>query len=132
MIAKGSFQVTMRGEPPYDDGEGVTLGRMTIDKVFRGPLAGASQVHMLAARTPVANSAGYVALERIRGTLDGRTGSFCVVHVGLMTRGAATLTVTIVPDSGTGDLSGIEGSMRIEITGGQHYYELDYTLPQLH
>ncbi len=128
MIAKGSFEVTMHAEPPYDTADGITLARASFDKRFSGPLDASSKVHMLAARTPVETSAAYVALERITGTLDGRKGSFVVVHVGTMARGGRSLRIDIVPDSGTGELAGIAGRMNIELTEGKHLYEIDYTL----
>ncbi len=128
MIANGTFEVKMTGEPPYEVVDGVSLSRASFDKRFSGPLSGTSQVAMLAARTKVADSAGYVALERIVGQVEGKAGSFVVVHVGLMNHGAQSLTITIVPDSGTGELAGISGQMTIRIEAGQHYYALDYTL----
>lgn len=128
MIAKGSFEVTMNAEPPYDEADGVSLSRARFDKRFAGPLDATSEVHMLAARTPHEGSAGYVAVERITGALEGRRGSFVVLHMGLMRRGEDELRVVIVPDSGTGDLTGIAGTMQIEIDGGQHEYTLDYSL----
>lgn len=129
MNVKGSFEVIMTGEPPYSEVDGITLGRAALEKVFSGPLTATSKAQMLAARTSVPNSAGYVALERIEGTLDGKPGSFVVVHNGLMTRGEASLTINIVPDSGTGELAGIAGRMSIQIVERKHFYELDYTLP---
>lgn len=129
MIVNGSFEVKMSGEPPYEVVDGVSLSRASFDKRFSGALEATSQVQMLAARTPVPNSAGYVALERIVGKLEGREGSFVVVHLGLMNQGAQSLTISIVPDSGTGALAGIAGQMSIRIEGGQHFYALDYTLP---
>jgi len=128
MHVKGSFEIQMQAEPPYDSLDGVTLGRARFDKQFSGPLSATSQVQMLASRTRVENSAGYVAIERIAGTLDGKRGSFVVLHTGLMTRGERSLTITIVPDSGTGELGGISGRMDIQIVNGQHFYELDYEL----
>jgi len=128
MIAKGTFSVKMSGEPPYDEVDGVSLSRASFDKEFSGPLTACSQVQMLAARTPVANSAGYVAVERIVGSLEGKEGSFVVLHLGLMTRGADQLTVVVVPDSGTGALAGLAGTMTIDIVDGQHHYTLDYSL----
>jgi hypothetical protein len=127
MIAKGTFQITMTADPPYDPGDGVPLARAIFDKKFAGPLEGSSHVTMLSARTPVADSAGYVAIERITAVLDGRRGSFVVVHTGIMKRGERSLTITVVPDSGTGQLVGISGSMDIQIIDGQHHYTLDYT-----
>jgi hypothetical protein len=128
MIAKGSFEVAMKAEPPYDTVDGVTLSRASFDKHFWGPLEATSQVQMLAARTAIETSAGYVAIERISGTLEGRRGTFVVVHTGLMARGTPSLSITIVPDSGTGELSGISGRMAIQIVEGKHFYELDYSL----
>lgn len=129
MVVKGSFEVKLRFDAPFDTVEGVSLGRAQGDKRFAGPLEATGTVEMLSARTGIENSAGYVAVERITGTLAGRRGSFVVLHTGLMNRGAGSLTITIVPDSGTGELSGISGKMAIEIVQGQHYYELDYALP---
>lgn len=128
MIVNGTFEIKMSAEPPYEVVDGVSLSRASFDKRFSGPLEATSQVQMLAARTKVSNSAGYVALERIVGRLEGREGSFVVVHLGLMNQGAQSLTISIVPDSGTGALTGIAGQMSIRIEGGQHYYALDYTL----
>ena len=121
----GTFEVSMQGEPPFDVHEGVSLSRASFDKKFTGPLQATSKVQMLAARTAVNDSAGYVAVERIVGTLDGKGGSFVVVHTGLMNRGARSLTIHIVPDSGTEALAGIRGTMNIEIVAGQHHYEVD-------
>ncbi|HEX3595972.1 MAG TPA: DUF3224 domain-containing protein [Polyangiaceae bacterium] len=128
MIAKGSFEVTVHEEPPFDTLDGVSLGRAAVDKRFNGPLDGTSKVHMLSTRTSRPDSAGYVAIERITASLDGRRGSFVVLHNGVMNRGQMSLTLTIVPDSGTGDLKEIAGTMSIQIVERQHYYELDYTL----
>jgi hypothetical protein len=126
--AQGTFDIDSELEPPYDELEGVVLARATIDKRFAGPLIATSRVHMLGARTP-GQGAAYVALERITGALDGRRGSFVVTHVGVIDRGASSLTIAIVPDSGTGELAGIAGSMTIEIIDKQHHYGIDYTLP---
>lgn len=128
MITKGTFETRMTAEPPYDVQHGVSLGRASFDKTFTGSLTGTSKVHMLAARTPVEGSAGYVALERIEGVLDGKSGSFACMHMGTGHRGARSLVVNIVPDSGTGELTGIAGRMNIEIVSDQHFYEVDYTL----
>jgi len=127
MNAKGTFEVQMTAEPPFEVVDGVSLSRAQFDKQFSGPLSATGRVHMLAARTPRADSAGYGAVERISGALDGRRGSFVVLHTGIADRGARSLTVIVVPDSGTGDLQGLSGRMTIEITNGQHYYEFDYT-----
>jgi hypothetical protein len=102
---------------------------MSIDKQFHGDLEGTSKGEMLAARGGVEGSAGYVALEQVTGSLHGRTGTFYLQHSGTMDRGAPTLAVTVVPDSGTGELTGLTGKMNIIIEGGAHRYEFDYTLP---
>ena len=107
------------------------MARARVDKCYEGALEAMSQVYMLAARTPIANSAAYVGLERIEGMIDQRTGSFLVVHLGVRNRGEDRLTIDIVPDSGTGELAGIAGSMTLRIVDGQHRYELDYELPAL-
>jgi hypothetical protein len=104
------------------------LGRFTLDKQFGGDLEGTSKGQMLSAGTSVQGSAGYVAIERVTGTLHGRSGSFVLQHTGTMTRGAPQLTVSIVPDSGTGQLAGLAGTMTLDIAGGNHLYELQYTL----
>jgi len=126
--ANGTFTVTMTPQPPPGDPADATLGRMTIDKTFEGDLHGTSKGEMLAAGTAVKNSAGYVAIEKVTGTLHGRTGTFMLQHSGTMDRGEPHLTVTVVPDSGTGDLTGLSGRMNIIIAGGTHSYELDYTI----
>jgi hypothetical protein len=129
MNVRGTFEITMHAEPPHDDVEGTRFARMRGDKRFSGPLEATSSVDMTAVRTPVDGSAVYVAVEAVRGALEGKRGSFVLAHLGIMTRGAPSLTVVIVPDSGTGELVGLEGTMKIEIVGGQHHYELDYRLP---
>src|SRR5689334_19255531 len=130
MIAKGSFEVTLSSEPPFDSSEGIAFSRMTVDKRFSGPLDAIAKVYMMAAGTPVKGSGAYVAIERITGTLDGKRGSFSVVHAAFMNRGSPSLEITIIPDSGTGELTGIAGKIAIEITGGRHFYSLEYTLPE--
>ncbi len=129
MQAKGSFEIQMQAEPPYDIVDGVSLARVGFSKQFTGDLTANSQVAMLGARTPVENSAGYAALERIVGSVGGKHGSFVVIHLGILTRGQQELSIRIVPDSGTAELSGISGSMGIRITEGKHDYTLDYDLP---
>ena len=124
--ARGAFDVTLTPQPLDPDG---FLGRMTIDKRFHGDLEGTSQGQMLAAQTAVQGSAGYVAIERVRGMIGGRTGTFVLQHSGRMDRGAAELVITVVPDSGTEGLAGIRGRMTIVIDGGAHSYDFDYSLP---
>lgn len=127
--AVGTFDTTSRPEPPFAAESGVLLGRMQIDKVFQGQLEGTGAVQMMYVRTPVEASAGYVAVERITGSLDGRQGSFVVLHVGVARSGDSSLEVSIVPDSGTNQLAGITGSMAISEVAGEHRYTLDYQLP---
>ena len=129
MQAKGTFSIQMYPEPPYDTAEGVTLARTRFEKKFEGPLSATSEVQMLGARTQVADSAGYVAIERVTGSLDGKRGSFVLQHSGTMTRGALSLTIRVVPDSASGELTGLSGSMSITIVEGQHHYSFDYALP---
>lgn len=126
---EGAFDVTMQAEPPYDEHEGVALAHARFDKRFRGPLDAKGEVRMLAVTTPDPRARAYVALERITGTLEGRRGSFCATHQGLVTPSGPSLTVTIVPGTGTGELAGLTGSMRIRVEpGGAHFYALDYRL----
>jgi hypothetical protein len=127
--AKGTFEVKLEPQSLSDNGQTANLGRLSIDKHFFGDLAGASAGEMLAYSTGVEGSAGYVALERVTGSLHGRSGSFALQHNGSMARGAQRLEITVVPDSGTGDLEGLAGSMAILIEDGQHRYEFEYTLP---
>ena len=126
--ASGDFEVKMNPQPPYDTAAGATLGRVSINKQFHGDLEATSSVEMLSAMTEVKGSAGYVAIERVTGSLHGRTGSFVLQHTGTMTRGKGELTVSVVPDSGTGELKGIAGNMTIDIADGKHLYTFDYTL----
>lgn len=129
--ANGPFEVTLATQPPDNPpAQKAGLGRRSIDKRFHGDLEAASHGEMLAAGTEVPGSAGYVALERVSGTLHGRSGSFVLQHNGTMDRGAPTLTIEVVPDSATGELAGLRGSMRIVIDAqGGHRYDFDYTLP---
>ena len=127
--ASGTFEVKISPLQPYNTAEGAMLGRLSIDKEFAGDLEATSKGEMLSAGTSVKNSAGYVAIEHVTGTLNGRTGTFVLQHNGTMTRGTGELTVTVVPDSGTGQLEGLTGSLKIIIAGGKHSYEFDYTLP---
>lgn len=127
--ASGTFEVKLSPQPADDHADGATLGRMTIDKQFRGDLEATSKGQMLTGMSSVKGSAGYVAIERVSGTLAGRRGTFILQHTGTMARGAPSLTVTVVPDSGTDELTGLSGTMSIDITGGQHSYTFEYTLP---
>lgn len=122
--ATGTFKVQLAPQETA-----AAIGRMSIDKQFHGDIEGTSKGEMLAARGCVEGSAGYVALEQVTGSLHGRTGTFFLQHSGTMDRGAPTLSVTVVPDSGTGELTGLTGRMNIIIEAGAHRYEFDYALP---
>jgi len=126
--AVGPFEVSLKPLPMDDEPGSDMLGRMSIDKQFHGDLEGTSKGQMLTGGTAIRNSAGYVAIERVTGSLKGRKGSFILQHTGIMNRGAPSLVITIVPDSGTEQLDGIRGTMAIKIEGGKHSYELNYTL----
>ena len=125
--ATGTFEITMLPQPANIEGGPSSV---RLDKQFAGDLAGSSVGQMLAARTAVEGSAGYVAIERVTGNLRGRSGSFVLQHSGTMDRGAPTLSVRVVPDSGTEGLIGLTGSMTIERTGGQHLYRFEYELAE--
>jgi hypothetical protein len=127
-MARGVFEVRLRALEPYSTGDS-KLGRMALDKEFHGDLEGMSKGEMLSARTDIKESAGYVAIERITGTLAGRRGSFVLQHSATMTRGLPAMSVAVVPDSGTGALAGLTGSMTIDVHEGRHSYELSYDLP---
>jgi hypothetical protein len=123
--AVGTFEVKMTPQPPEDESG---IGRMVLDKQFRGDLEASSRGQMLAFMTLVKGSAGYVAMERVDGTLQGLAGSFALQHSGTMTRGVPELTLTVVPDSGTGALAGLSGRMTITNDAGAHSYEFDYAI----
>ena len=127
--ASGTFDVKLSKEPLANPDADPTLGRMTIDKTFSGDLQGTSKGEMLMAGSAEKGSAGYVTIERVTGTLRGRSGSFVLQHMGVMNRGTPQLTVTVVPDSGTGELAGLAGTLDIKITDGKHFYTFDYVLP---
>ncbi len=124
-VARGTFEVTLKPVAGAD----ASIGSMSLDKVFQGDLQATSVGQMLAVRTPVAGSAGYVAMERVTGSLAGRRGSFVLQHSGTMTGGSATAVITVVPDSGLEGLKGLQGAMKITQPGGKHHYEFEYQLP---
>ena len=129
-VASGTFSVEMKPAGETVSNDGVDLARMSLGKRYQGDLAGSGHGEMLTALTPVAGSAGYVAIERFSGTLHGRTGSFVLQHSGAMNRSAQhQLSIAVVPDSGTGELAGIAGSLGIRIEAGTHFYEFTYALP---
>lgn len=126
--ARGTFDVKVSPQAQEEKVGDPTVGRMALDKQFHGDLEAASKGQMLSVGTDVKQSAGYVAMERVTGTLKGHSGSFALQHSGTMTRGTPSLTITVVPDSGTGELAGIAGSMSIVIADGKHSYDFAYTL----
>ncbi|HEY6309145.1 MAG TPA: DUF3224 domain-containing protein [Candidatus Angelobacter sp.] len=128
--ATGTFEVKLNPLELHNKIEGDTRGRMSSDKQFHGDLEGTSVGEMLSAMTSVKGSAGYVAMERVTGTLRGRSGTFVLQHSGTMTRGAPLLSVTVVPDSGTGELTGLTGKMAINIVDGKHFYDFEYTFAE--
>ena len=130
LSATGTFKAKMESQADGEATDGSAVGRMSLDKEFQGDLEATSKGQMLTTFTDTEGSAGYVAMERVAGTLRGLSGSFALQHSGTMTRGAQQLTITVVPDSGTGQLVGLVGKMNIDIVDGAHSYRLEYTLPQ--
>ncbi len=126
--ARGTFDVKLSPQPADDESGGAAVGRYLIEKQFRGDIEGESRGQMLGVNTPVENSKGYVAIEQVTATLGGRRGTFVLQHSGTMARGALQSSVTVVPDSGAGELAGVAGRMEIRMEGGRHYYDFEYTL----
>ena len=124
--ARGTFDVSMEAEPPFLEQDGIKLNRNVVRKEFSGDVLGTSEAQMVGAYTATPGSAGYVAIEHFTGSVGGKSGSFVLQHSGLMDRGEAALTVTIVPDSGTGELARISGTLQIDIDAGKHSYVLEY------
>ncbi len=131
MKTSGKFDVKLKALDPSVLGkDGVKLSRMSIDKTFFGDLEASSRGEMLSAMTTTQGSAGYVAIEQVNGTLSGKQGSFVLQHFGTMDKGIDRLILEVVPDSASGDLAGLTGSMTISIEEDQHFYEFDYELAQ--
>ena len=124
----GAFDVKLTPQASDDKAEGAALGRMSIDKTYHGDLDATGKGEMLTAGSSVKDSGVYVAVERVAGALQGRKGTFALHHRGVMTRGAPQLAISVVPDSGTGQLAGLSGTMTINIVDGKHFYEFDYTI----
>ena len=124
--ARGPLDVNMEAEPPFLEQDGLKLNRNVVRKEFSGDMVGTSEAQMLAAFTGTPGSAGYVAIEHFTGSVGGKSGSFVLQHNGVMDRGEAQLEVIIVPDSGSGELAGISGTLEIDNEDGQHSYVLDY------
>lgn len=127
-IIEGEFDVTMTPELMSVGASGFGLGRMVLDKRYHGPLAASGNGEMLSFRGAQPNSAGYVAMERVEGMLEGMKGGFTLQHNGIMDRGTPSLSVLVVPDSGSGDLTGLSGKLDIRMENGKHYYSFDYVL----
>ncbi len=127
-LAIGEFDVKLKPEDVSEVARSAGLGRLSIDKRFHGDLEATSSGEMLSAMGTVQGSAGYVALEKVVGSLQGKSGSFVLQHSGTMNRGQPQLSVTVVPDSGTGELAGLNGKLDIRIEGGKHFYSFDYSL----
>jgi len=125
--ATGTFDVKLTPLPSEEQ----SLSRMFFDKLFQGDLQGSSKGEMLASGSP-ASSGGYVALEKVAGTLHGRKGTFVLQHNAIMARGAPRMNIIVVPDSGTEELSGLDGQFSINIADGKHFYEFEYTFPEAH
>jgi len=125
--ARGTFDVKTTPANVDEQPEAATLGRFSLDKQFHGDLEGTSHGEMLSAGR-VEGSGGYVAIERVSGTLHGRAGTFALQHSGTMAPGVLELSITVVPDTGTGELTGLAGKLAIDFSGGGHAYDLEYTL----
>jgi Protein of unknown function (DUF3224) len=131
-VAKGTFTVKMTPSAESGFGDtGANLGRLSLDKTFEGDLVAVGKGEMLTALTMTKGSAGYVAIERVTGTLHGKKGSFVFQHSGVMNQGAQNLSIAVVPDSGSGDLVGLDGLFKLRVESGKHFYEFEYSIPQL-
>lgn len=126
--ARGDFDVKII--PQTGDDPAMAIGRLLLDKRYHGELEATAAGQMLAVRTRVENSAGYVAMEQVSGTLLGRTGTFALQHSGVMDRGEQELVISVVPDSGTGELDGLTGTMSIIIAKGKHSYDFEFSLAE--
>ncbi|HKV50092.1 MAG TPA: DUF3224 domain-containing protein [Gemmatimonadaceae bacterium] len=127
-VAAGPFDVSLKPLVPYDQAPGAGVGRMSIDKTYHGDLDATGVGEMVAAHTAVPGSAVYVAVERVTGTLAGRTGSFVLYHTATLTRGAPDLRIVVCPDSGTGEMEGLAGAMHVDLSEGKHAYRFEYTI----
>ena len=127
-LAKGTFEVTIKPLPVEGMGDDKHMGRMSIDKTISGDLIATTRGQMLTAMTDTQGSAGYVAIEQVTGSLNGRDGSFVLQHSATMNRGEPSMHISVVPDSGTGALKGLVGDFEIQIMGGAHLYEFSYRL----
>lgn len=130
-VITGEFDVTMTPERMSVGASGFGFGRMVLDKRYHGALSASGNGEMLSFRGAQPNSAGYVAMERVEGVLEGLKGGFTLQHNGIMDRGMPSLSVLVVPDSGSGDLTGLSGKLDIRIEDGKHYYTFDYVIAQI-
>lgn len=128
--ATGSFEVSMQPLPNADVSTDALFGRVLLTKKFSGDLAGGARGQMLSVVTPVKGSAGYVAIDLVTGELDGRKGSFVLQHSGAMNRGVPSLSIMVVPDSGTDELTGLSGTLSINVIDGRHFYDFIYSIPE--
>jgi hypothetical protein len=127
--ASGSFEVNVQPLSNAEVSSDALFGRFLLTKKFSGDLVAEARGQMLSAGTATQGSAGYVAIDQVTGTLEGRTGSFVLQHSGTMNRGAPGLSITVVPDSGSGELVGLSGTLKINIVDKKHFYEFEYSLP---
>jgi hypothetical protein len=123
---QGAFSIQLKPQAASIGLENASIGRQIFDKQFRGDLEATSQGEMLSCMGHVQGSAGYVAIERVTGTLQGKQGSFALMHMGTMTRGEKGLKIHVIPDSGTEELQGLQGNMDIQILDGQHFYNFEF------
>jgi hypothetical protein len=128
--ATGSFEVSLQPLPNTEVTADNQFGRLLLNKTFSGDLTATARGQMLSAMTTVKGSAGYVAIDHVTGELDGHKGSFVLQHSGSMNRGAQSLSIMVVPDSGTGELGGISGTLSINIIDGKHFYDFIYSFLQ--
>jgi hypothetical protein len=127
--ATGSFEVRLQPLSNSEVSDDPLFGRLLLTKKFSGDLAGSARGQMLSAGTDTQGSAGYVAIDRFTGSLEGHRGSFVLQHSGSMNRGVPTLSIMVVPDSGTDELQGLTGTLSINIIDGKHFYDFIYSLP---
>jgi hypothetical protein len=127
--AVGSFEVNVQPLSNVEVSSDTSFGRFLLIKKFSGDLVAEARGQMLSAGTATQGSAGYVAIDQVTGTLDGRKGGFVLQHSGTMTRGAPALAISVIPDSGSGELAGLSGTLKINIVDKKHFYEFDYSLP---
>lgn len=127
-MVSGEFDVAMVPQPVAELNSDSGIGRMTLDKRYQGPLTATGRGEFLSYQGAMPTSAVYVAIEKVEGTLDGRHGSFALQHAGVMGGGHAGLRVIVAPDTGTGELTGLRGTMNIRMEQGKHFYDFDYIL----